>query len=304
MFYAFFLCAAAVITLLCRKTWRAALRFALCAFVGVGVMLVCFPAIFAQMTGHRLGPESDALENLKNVAAWAGRLRYYFGQFRVGLPAAIAFGAAGFLVWLVFALVRKEPCLQKSDWRFLILVLPVIPTVLIPAIISPVLEGRYIYNIMPIAVLGTGFCLLACSRQLDFRSAFGVILALSLVWSLRTVPDYIYDEHRAYNDAVAAHAEAPCLYVTDYYAGVTQDMLQLMAFREVFVTGDPASPALGDYLDREDAEELVVYIDIDSIWGSGLNPDEILDRLEETTGYAEAEHLYQYALSDTYLLRR
>ena len=304
VFYAFFLCAAAVITLLCRKTWRAALRFALCAFVGVGVMLVCFPAIFTQMTGHRLGPESDALENLKNVAAWAGRLRYYFGQFRVGLPAAIAFGAAGFLVWLVFALVRKEPCLQKSDWRFLILVLPVIPTVLIPAIISPVLEGRYIYNIMPIAVLGTGFCLLACSRQLDFRSAFGVILALSLVWSLRTVPDYIYDEHRAYNDAVAAHAEAPCLYVTDYYAGVTQDMLQLMAFREVFVTGDPASPALGDYLDREDAEELVVYIDIDSIWGSGLNPDEILDRLEETTGYAEAEHLYQYALSDTYLLRR
>ena len=166
------------------------------------------------------------------------------------------------------------------------------------------LEGRYIYNIMPIAAAGAGFCMLACSRQIDFRALFGLILALGLFASLRTVPDYIYDEHRAYNEAVAAHADAKCLYVTDYYAGVTQDMLQLMAFPEVFVTGDPDSPALAEYLDRAESEELVVYIDIDGIWGSGLDPDETLDRLEAATGYAGAEHLYQYALSDTYVLRR
>ena len=35
---------------------------------------------------------------------------------------------------------------------------------------------------------------------------------------------------------------------------------------------------------------------------AAYNP--MLDKLEETTGYTKAEHLYQYALSDTYLLRR
>ena len=304
VFYAFFLCGTAVIVLIARRKAGAAARFALCAFLGVAAMLGCFPAIFTQMTGHRLGPESDPVENLKNVAAWAGRLRYYFGQFRVGLGITIAAAAACFLVWALAALIRKDSRLVRGDWRFLAVVLPVIPTVFVPAIISPVLEGRYIYNIMPIAAAGAGFCMLACSRQIDFRALFGLILALGLFASLRTVPDYIYDEHRAYNEAVAAHADAKCLYVTDYYAGVTQDMLQLMAFPEVFVTGDPDSPALAEYLDRAESEELVVYIDIDGIWGSGLDPDETLDRLEAATGYAEAEHLYQYALSDTYVLRR
>ena len=304
VFYAFFLCALTVLVLLCRRDWKPAVRFSLSAFLGVGVMLLCFPAVFTQMTGHRLGPESDALANLKNVSAWAGRLRYYFGQFRVGIPAAILFAAAGFCSWLIHSLIRKAPRLTKADLRFLVLLLPVIPTVVVPAIISPVLEGRYIYNIMPIAVLTAGFCLLASSRHIDMREAFGVILALSFCWSLRTVPDYIYDEHPGYTAAVAAHAEAPCIYLTEYYAGVTQDMLQLMTFDEVYVTGDPASEELETYLTQKDYEELVVYIDIDSMWGSGFDPRVILDELEASTGYAEAEHLYQYALSDTYLLRR
>ena len=304
VFYAFFLCALAVPVLLCRRDWKPAVRFSLSAFVGVGMMLLCFPAVFTQMTGHRLGPESDALANLKNVSAWAGRLRYYFGQFRVGIPVAILFAAVGFLIWLVLTLVRKDPRLTKADWRSLVLLLPVIPTVFVPAIISPVLEGRYIYNVMPIAVLAAGFCLLACSRHMDMRSAFGVILALSFFWSLRSVPDYIYDEQPGYTAAVTEHAEAPCLYLTEYYAGVTQDMLQLMVFDEVFVTDDPASQALESYLKQKDCEELVVYIDIDSMWGSGFVPDVVLDELEETIGYAKSEHLYQYALSDTYLLRR
>ena len=304
VFYAFFLCAAVVIVQLYRKNWHSALRFSVCAFVGVGAMLLCFPAIFTQMTGHRLGPESDPVENLKNISAWIGRLRYYFGQFHVGLSVAIIVAVLGVVLWLIFSLIRHDTGLRRNDWRFLILLLPVIPTVFIPAIISPVLEGRYIYNIMPVAVLASGFCLLAFSRQVDFRGAFVIILALSLFCSLRTVPDYIYDEHRGYNQAVAAHADAPCLYLTEYYAGVTQDMLQLMAFDEVYVTGDPESSALSDYLDHAASEELVVYIDIDSIWGSGFVPGDMLDQLEDTTGYTETEHLYQYALSDTYLLRR
>jgi hypothetical protein len=294
VFYAFFLCAAVLLTLLIRRAWKPALRFALLAFAGVGLMLLCYPAALMQITAGRLGPQSDALENLRNLSAWAGRLRYYFGQRRVGLPVAVAVGVLGLVLCAVCAAARKELRLQRDDLRFLILLLPVVPTVFIPALISPVTEGRYISNIMPIYVLAPGFMMLLLRRYLDRvpqvygRVFCALVAAAALVVSMRDVPDYIYDEHPGYTAAVTAHAEAPCLYLTEYYAGVTQDMLQLMAFDEVYVTGNPASQALEAYLKQKDSEELVVYVDIDSMWGSGFVPRVILDELEETTGYAEA----------------
>ena len=125
-----------------------------------------------------------------------------------------------------------------------------------------------------------------------------------MVWSLRTVPDYIYDAHREYNALAESHADAPCVYMTEYYAGVTQDMLQLMKFENVYVTGDPASPGLAEYLDAEDCDECVVYIDVSTFWGSGFNAPEMLDNLLNETDYTSFEPLYNYALSNTYLLRK
>ena len=304
IFYAFFLCAASMLVLLCRKAWKAALRFALGAFIGVGLMLVSFPAVFTQMTGQRLGPQSDALANLRDVSAWAGRLRYYFGQVRFGLPAAVLVAAICIALALILALVHREPRFHKGDWRFLTLLLPVIPTIFIPALISPVVEGRYIYNIMPVCSLAAGFAFHWISRHAKIRSIWLLAVMLALAISLRTVPDYIYDEHKDYNAAVLAHSEAPCVYFTGYFAGVTQDMLQLMAFDDVYVTEDPDSEGLRDYLEAEDADELVVYIDVSAMWGSGFQPKEILEALKASTGYSNAEELYRYALSDTFVVRK
>ena len=92
--------------------------------------------------------------------------------------------------------------------------------------------------------------------------------------------------------------------MTGYYAPITQDMLQLMQFENVYVTEDPASAGLRRYLKEADSPECVVYIDVDDFWGSGFDPEGLLPSLLQETGYSEYEHLYQYALSDTYLLRR
>ena len=304
VFYAFFLCAAAVLVLLCRREWKAAGFFVLFAFAAVGLMLLCFPAVFTQMTGNRLGPQSDALENLRDLSAWPGRLRYYFGQIRAGLPVAVGVALATAVLFIVTALFRKELLISRNDWRFLALLLPVIPTVFVPALISPVLEGRYIYNVMPICVLAPGFFLMLYSRYADVRRWCAVCAVLAVVWSLRSVPDYIYDEHREYNALVQAHAASPCVYVTGYYAAPTQDMLQLMAFDDVYVTENPASEGLAAYLDGKPENECVVYIDVDSMWGSGFDSDEVLGELLAETDYTSAESLYRYALSDTYLLTK
>ena len=306
VFYAFFLCAAVLLVLLFRHEWKAAGCFTLLSFLAVGLMLLCFPAVFTQMTGNRLGPESDALANLKDITAWPGRLRYYFGQIRVGLPVAVGVAAASLLLFAIFAAYRKELRISRGDFRFLVLLLPVLPTVFVPALISPVLEGRYIYNIMPICMLAPGFCLMLYSRYTGFRiREWCVVCAiLALIWSLRTVPDYIYDEHREYNALVQAHSSAPCVYITGYYAAPTQDMLQLMAFENVYVTENPESGGLIAYLDENSDDECVVYIDVDSMWGSGFDSDAVLEELLAETDYNSAEPLYRYALSDTYLLTK
>ncbi len=304
VFYAFFLCAAVGIVLLYRRAWKPALRFALCAFAGVAAMLLSFPAVFDQIGGQRLGPQSDALGNLRNTAAWSGRLRYYFGQLRVGLPLAVAFAFLALIVWALFSLKRKKSLLQRSDSRVFVLLLPILPTILIAALISPVLEGRYIYNIMPICVLAAGFCLAVCARHISSRAICTAVLAAAFLFSLRTVPDYLYPEQLEYTASVKPYGEAPCVYLTEYYAGITQDMLQLELFDDVYVTADPCSRGLAEYLDAAETDEFVVYIDVDSFWGSGYNSAEMLETLSAETGCTVSEHLYQYALSDTYLLRR
>ena len=304
VFYAFFLCALTVFVLLYRRQWKAAGFFTLFSFLAVGLMLLCFPAVFTQMTGHRLGPESDALENLKNVSAWAGRLRYYFGQLRVGLPVAVGSAIATLVLVAVLALRTHGLRVQKADFRFLVLLLPVLPTVAVAALLSPVLEGRYIYNIMPVCVLFPCFCLMLYSRYASPQSWCVMLAVLSLIWSLRTVPDYIYDEHRTYNDLVRPYADCPCVYLTGYYAAPTQDLLQLMVFRDVHVTEDPASDGLAAYLADSSADACVVYIDVDSTWGSGFDTQAAVSGLLEETDYTVSEHLYSYALSSTWLLTK
>ena len=334
VFYAFFLCACTVLWRLWRKEWKIALRFSLCAFAGVGLMLLCFPAAIRHLTADKLVSGGNAMNNLENLAAWPGRLRYYFGQVRQGLWAAVLCGVLALVCAAIAAIGRRkaanaaestpsapagappserEAFIRKHEIRPLILLLiPVLPTVFIAAVIAPVVEGRYIYNIMPICVLAAGYAvhlaLLSFGQKGRGMTAgfvlLGICVCVTLVLSLRTVPEYIYDEHRGYNETLAGHTEDPCVYMTGYYAPITQDMLQLMQFENVYVTEDPASAGLRRYLKEADSPECVVYIDVDDFWGSGFDPEGLLPSLLQETGYSEYEHLYQYALSDTYLLRR
>ena len=176
-------------------------------------MVQVYVTIFTLLTLLVLTLQSDSLENLRNLSAWPGRLRYYFGQIRAGLAVAVGAALATAVLFAVSALFRHELRVSRSDWRFLVLLLPVIPTVFVPALISPVLEGRYIYNVMPICVLAPGFFLALYGRYVDVRRWCAVCAVLAVVWSLRSVPDYIYEEHREYNALVQAHADSPCVYV-------------------------------------------------------------------------------------------
>ncbi|MEI3101617.1 MAG: hypothetical protein V8T45_07450 [Oscillospiraceae bacterium] len=99
------------------------------------------------------------------------------------------------------------------------------------------------------------------------------------------------------------HADEPCVYFTDdYFAPITQDLLQLMYFEDFYVTNDRGYEDMLGYL--ADSDSFVAYIDISKYWSSGYKPEDILSGIAAQTDYHSAELLYQNGLSATYVISK
>ena len=311
VFYAFFLCLGYGVWRLTRKEWKRALAFALCAFLGVGLLLLAFPACLDHLFADKLVSGGNAGENLMDSSQYAGRLSQFCRTVIHGMHAAILAGGLGLLALIVALLGKKGGKLRFPTVSLMILA-PTIPTLLLVAIISPVVEIRYVYNIVPILALWVSLVLCLLWQTPLFTGRVSRLLACALivllaVWQGRAVPpDYLYIEYRDYDAIAAEHSQAPCVYLDDnYFAPITEDIQQLLYFDEIFVTGDPDSTALDDYLARYDGiDEAVVYVDISKFWSSGFDPEEILPRMLASTDFRSYEPLYTTGLSQTFLLTK
>ncbi len=315
VFYAFFLCAAYVFWALLRREYKSLVLFSLFAFLGVGCLLLAFPACLDQLFADKLVSGGNALDNLRDLSQYGQRLRYYFAQLRHGLKAAILVALAG-LIALLPALgklraARRDGKLCLCPW--LVILLPALPTCILAALLSPVMDQRYVYNLAPILCLGVGLVLYLLEQalgafphaRLGKAAALLMILAFALHTARYNPPQYLYPEYDMYDKLVQQHRYEPCVYLTDdYFPPVTQDLLQLLIFDEVFITGDPDSPALDRYLAQADAAECVVYVDVSVFWSSGFDPEQMLPALIASTPYTDWRPLYANGLSETFVLTK
>ena len=320
VFYAFFVCAAYVFWAAAKKRWRSLLCFSGCALAGVILLLLVFPACLSHLTADSIVSGGNALEQLSTLSQYKARLLLFFREARHGLKAAVLVTLA--LLAALAVCIKKLRSAAKEKrlpWDSLVVLLPAFVTFVLVALISPVTEQRYIYNLAPLFVASVAFLLALLERSLgSFRrealwkaGTLLVILALSLLVTRAQPPKYLYpkapdyvDSYAVYDELAAAHAEDPCLYLTAYVAPPTQDLGELFYFEDFFVTDDPGSPALDEYLAQRPAEECVVYIDVDAYWSSGFLPEEMLPALLDSTEYSSYELLYENGLSHAYLLRK
>ena len=316
VFYAFFLCAAYVFYALGKKDFKSLAFFALCAFAGVGLLVLCFPACLDQLFAEKLVSGGNALENLQNTTSYHARFDHLIRPLRLKYLKAARYTALALLPVLLLCCRRvwragKEKRLVLVPT--LLILLPALVTLPLVIIISPVSVNRYFYNLIPILLLAVSFLLHLLEEALgDFshaelwkNAAVLAVLALAL-WEARTIPpDYLYPQYRDYDAALAPYAAGPCVYLTDdYFAPVTQDLLQLMSFDDLFLTGDPECEELDAYLAARESDSCVVFIDVSKFWSSGFEPEEMLPRLLASTDYASSELLYENELSVTYLLTK
>ena len=193
------------------------------------------------------------------------------------------------------------------------ILLPALITLPLVVVIAPVPENRYFYNLIPILVLLVSFLLHLLEEALGkfryaelWKNAAALALLALALWEARTIPpDFLYPEYRDYDAALAPYAAGPCVYLTDdYFAPVTQDLLQLLSFEDFFITGEPESGALDEYLAARESGSCVVFIDVSKYWSSGFEPEEMLPRLLESTAYSASAPLYENELSVCYLLSK
>jgi len=311
VFYAFFLCAAYVLWALARREFKALAWFIPCALAGALALLLVFPACLTHLFSGELVSGESAVDNLKNLAQYPVRLRTFLGFVVHGFKAGLLIGALG-LAALLFCAKGVKQALREGrarlDW--LVFLIPAAVTYLLVAIISPVDEARYFYNIVPIFALGAGFLLYLLEEaqpELSPRYRALIFLAVTLLalWEARSAPpDFLYPEHAEYNRLCAEHADDPCVYFSDgHFEAVTEDLIQLMAFDEFYVTGTDRDLS-GMLAYAGEAEEVVVFIDISEFWSSGYKAEEILARIASETPYTHAAPLYEAGLSTTYVVSR
>ncbi len=312
VFYAFFLCAAYVIYALIKKEYKALAWFVPCALVGALSLLFVFPACMDHLFADNIVSGGNAMENLLNFAQYPVRLKTFVGFVTHGLKAAIIIALLAVVALIVYFKKFKAAAKDRQfDLRALVLIIPAFIVLVIVALISPVDEPRYIYNLIPAFVLTA--CLMlhlleqtlgSFEREKLIKTAVLLgIMALAL-WQARCAPpDYLYPEYAEYDAIVAEHSDDKCVYFSDNrFEAITQDLLQLMAFDDFYVSDDTELTGALDYVDG--ADEFVAYVDISVFWSSGYDPDKIISALAEASDYDKAELLYQNGLSATYLISK
>ena len=316
VFYAFFLCAAYVLYAFVHRSWRSLLYFSACAFAGVALLVLAFPSCLDQLFADHIVSGGSALENLKNTAQYGRRFSHIADYLRftgMRAPRYLAMALAAALLLSSPLLIRVSRK-QSPDLRSLWILLPAYLAGAVVVILSPVNEERYVYNLIPlyVATLSLGIYLLFFAlgsfprADLIKPTLFLAVLAFAVLMARTVQPEYLYTVYRDYDHAADEFHESPCIYLDNgYHEPLTQDLLQLLYFEDVLVTPSGSEPAVQDYLARyPDAENCVVFVDIDRFWSSGYDPDTVLPVLLENTDYSSYELLYWNYLSKAYVLSK
>lgn len=325
VFYAFFLCAAFIIRALIKKEYRPMIRFSLCSLVGVGLMIAVFPASLKHIfvgNGEVVGG-SSLTESLKDTSLYIRHIRSFrecesqLWALRITLVLLLAIAAVFFIISITKK-NSKHALSADTVGRTAVILLPAFIAFFAVAIIAPVRELRYIYNLTPIFMLSAAFLFFLCesfgwaflsekAHSVLFSLLSLSVIALALLGAKRLPPDNLFVDMINYDAAVSECSSDPCVYFTDgYFSPLTQDALQLMKFKSVYVTDSVSDPAIENYIGT--ADEIAVYVDTNSFWSSGFSSDEFISDLAERYGFSESRIFYEYdfeytgSLSEAFIL--
>lgn len=307
VFFAFFISAVYCLCEMKRGHWKQFFIYAFFAFAGLAVFYISYPSVVEHLFADKLVSGQTSVDNMMDFAGM--RLSIY--SFIMQTAASYKTGLILFLCALAAGIIghKKTVSAYFSNWgtrdfKAIVMMAAVVGTVVLTAVVSPVTALRYVYNILPFVAVGIIYVSEAVWRDWE-RYAVPVLAVCAVFCTVRgllTEPQYVETIPEENYERMRTYAELPCIYLGDNMSSaITQDMLQLMEFPEVFTTDDFLGRETQEYLKSKNTEKgIILYIDV-SDWGSGYDSREVLRRIEETTDYS-GTMLCSFDFSETWLI--
>lgn len=321
--FAFFLSAVYCLNKLKRKEFKQFISYAVSAGTGLLCFYLVWPSVTNHLTADGYVSGKSAMQNFYDVGHMLERIHTYV----LGMKEAnklILFVVAVALIILIIQIkstVKKwSASFDRKDSAAIAMAVAVLLTIILVSVISPYLVVRYVYNILPIFILvmiyfveavlcNTKFVINIWERMKDKKYRIPLYFAAFLVVVIAAFaqkPDYIYSEKKEHNRVVEEYKELPCVYMSENLnPTITQDLLQITKFKSVYVTNDFLRSGTKNYLnDFGKSKQVILYIDVAQLGGSGFEPKEIMDSILANTKYRQYKFLYTSGRSQTYLLKQ
>lgn len=289
--FAFFISAVYCLRELMRKRIKNVIWYAAAAFLGLGLFYVSYPYILNHLFADTLVSGQTVVSNVHDLAGMC--LSIYSFVMQTIMSYKIPCYLLPVLVIAGIVLHKKVfqaylAAFDERDSSAIAMTVAVGLTIFVTAVVSPVTALRYVYNVLPFVAVGIVYVAEAVWRDWE-RYAPAVIRVSALLCifqGMKDVPFYIDNIPQARYEIMAEYADCPCICLDDdHNKPITQNMLLLMTFPEIFVTDDFLGEETQEYLrDKETDRGIILMIDTSEI-KSGYNAQEILSEIEETLGY-------------------
>lgn len=292
--YAFFSCLGVFIYLFVKKEYKILAVFSLCAFLGVVLMILVFPASIKHIfVGNgQVVSGGVAVSNILDVSQWISRLWNYMLFVGRGITVACILAAVLFIVLLV----KKR---LSFPIEIILIVVPALLTWTMIALMAAVVEERYVYNIIPVFVIGVVYLV----QKSNLKDAALVISAAATFMFIGCNYEYIRPQCIEQNMIISKYASSPCVYITDnMFAPMTADFTQLLLFEDVFTTSDTSSALLEEYVKGN--SQVVVYVDTNKEWSSGFDGEEKMKALKQSLNYSQSTEILNNTLSNVYVMTK
>lgn len=304
--FAFFLSVVYCLKELKNKNFKRVFKYALFAFTGIFIFYFSYPCVLDQLFADRLVSANTAAENMMDIAGMLLSIYSFIMQILASYKPILLLVIIAFLT----CLFSKGKMLRSyisnfdvRDYSGIAMMVALICTVLTVAVVSPVTALRYVYNILPlIAVIIMYFVKLFIGEsRITENTVIVFCFIICFVNGLHTIPEYVESVPEENFEILKEYEKLPCIYMDDVYSAINQDMLELIRFKEIYVTDDIISNQTLEYLQQQDTSKgLVLYVDVSSYWGSGYDANMILEQLLENTSFENFERLFTYSFSETY----
>lgn len=306
--FAFFSSAVYCLRELWYKRFKNFILYSVYAFGGILLFYFFYPCVIDQLFADKLVSGKTAVGNMLDIRGMLLSIYSFIMQILASYKAGLLMLAIALCLGIVFRKKFLTVYFSKFDIKDsseIAIIIALSLAVLVTAVASPVTALRYVYNMLPlVAVIFVYFIkiFVPCSFKVE-KVFFAVFIGVCLTRGISFTPEYVESVPTENYNIIGGYREFPCVYVDKVYAGPSEDMLELIKFKEIYFTDDILCKETLNYIKSADTDEgMILYIDVAEYLGSGYDANQVLSCLMDNTEFSNYELLCKQSFTETYLV--